>query len=245
MNLPNARKIYDVIDATWPAHSTTQLGPWTIRNGRDGGNRVSAATATKPAQNDDIAQAASAMRALGQPALFMIREGDDALDTALENTGYVIKDPVTLYAAPIAAIATQRPPPVTTFEVWPPLASQAEIWAEGGIGPGRLAVMERAAQPKTTLLSRDADTPAGTVFIGIALGCAMIHALEITPTFRRQGLAAHLTRAAAFWAQSQGADWLTLVTTRANPAANALYTSLGMSVVGQYHYRILPEDNHG
>ena len=69
----------------------------------------------------------------------------------------------------------------------------------------------------------------------------MIHALEISDQHRRQGLARHLTRAAAFWAQDNGAAYLTLVTTQANIGANALYASLGMTLVGQYHYRTLPE----
>ena len=49
--------------------------------------------------------------------------------------------------------------------------------------------------------------------------------------------------ASAFWARGQGARWLTLVATQANTAANTLYASLGMAVVGQYHYRIMPEKN--
>ncbi len=69
----------------------------------------------------------------------------------------------------------------------------------------------------------------------------MIHALEISSAHRRQGLAKHLTRGAAFWARDNGADYLTLVTTTANLGANALYSSLGMTVVGHYHYRTLPE----
>ncbi|WP_342069090.1 GNAT family N-acetyltransferase [Yoonia algicola] len=85
------------------------------------------------------------------------------------------------------------------------------------------------------------DQPAGTVYVGIAANCAMIHALEIGTAHRRQGLAQYLTRAAAFWARDHGADYLTLVTTQLNVAANALYTSLGMTLVGQYHYRRLPE----
>jgi ribosomal protein S18 acetylase RimI-like enzyme len=101
--------------------------------------------------------------------------------------------------------------------------------------------MERARDPKTTLLGRQNDQPAGTVFVGIAADCAMIHALEISSAHRRQGLARYLTRAAAFWAEDNGADYLTLVTTQANIGANALYSSLGMTLVGHYHYRILPE----
>jgi ribosomal protein S18 acetylase RimI-like enzyme len=56
-------------------------------------------------------------------------------------------------------------------------------------------------------------------------------------------MATHLTRAAAHWAARQGASHLTLVTTRANVAANALYTGLGFKLVGHYQYRIHPEDS--
>lgn len=180
------------------------------------------------------------MRALGQTPLFMIRKGDGALDTVLSDAGYTVKDPVTLYAAPISDVAIERPD-VMTISASPPLAIQAEVWAQGGIGPSRLAVMARADCAKMTLLCRADDKCAGSVYIGIDGECAMIHALEIGAGFRRRGLARALTIAATHWAQAHGADYLTLVTTDANVAANKLYTSLGMTVVGQYHYRISPE----
>ena len=239
--LPNAQTLFAVIDATWPAAEWLPCGPFTLRRGLNGGSRVSAATATHPATPADITAAADAMRALGQSALFMIRDTDTRLDAQLADLGYVIKDPVILYAAPIAEIATKQPPPKTVFTAWPALAAQTEIWAQGGIGCGRLAVMDRASGAKTTFLGRIDDRPAGTSYVGIAQGCAMIHALEIDPAFRRRGLAAHMTRATALWGRDNGAGFLTLVTTQANTAANALYTSLGMSVVGHYHYRTLPE----
>lgn len=241
MVLPDARQLYAVIDGSWPASVKQAVGPWTIRLDGQGGSRVSAATAEQPVTPADLPAAEDAMRDVGQTPLFMIREDDDALDALLDARGYIIKDPVNMYAAPVSAIATQRPPPVTTFEVWPPLAAQVEIWAAGGIGAGRLAVMGRARHPKTTIFGRANDRPAGTGFIGTAGNCAMIHALEIAVPDRRQGLARHMTQAAAFWAQAQGLAFLTLVTTQANIGANALYSSLGMALVGQYHYRTLPE----
>lgn len=238
MTFPTAQDLYAVIDATWPAAELIQHGPVTIRKGDGGGSRVSAATVQGPFTPDDLAKAEVAMDTLGQPRLFMIRHGQDTLDQVLQAKGYEVMDPVWLYAAPVDAIATQRPPPVSSFEIWPYLAAQADIWAEGGIGPSRLAVMNRAAVAKTTILGRLQDTPAGTAFVGMHEGHAMLHALEIAERFRRKGLAANMTRAAAFWAKDQGASHFTLVTTQANKGANALYSSLGMTRVGQYHYRI-------
>ena len=65
----------------------------------------------------------------------------------------------------------------------------------------------------------------------------MLHALEVTPSQRRQGSAHNILRAAVAWAQANGADTLSLVVTVANDKARRLYASLGMAVVGQYHYR--------
>lgn len=241
MNLPSADKLYAVIDATWPPFAKRAVGPWTIRIDGKGGSRVSAATAEMMVHDSEIPEAETAMREAGQTPLFMIRQKDAGLDALLAARGYQVKDPVTLYAAPVDRIAIERPPPVTAFTVWPPLAVQVELWAAGGIGQGRRDVMDRARAPKTSLLGRLDDRPAGTVFVGMAADCAMIHALEISPPHRRRGLASALTRAAAFWAKAEGAAYLALVVTQANHGANLLYTSLGMTAVGQYHYRILPE----
>jgi GNAT superfamily N-acetyltransferase len=230
-----------LIDATWPAKAINIVDGWTIRQGAGGGSRVSAATATQDANPNDHARAAAAMRALGQSPLFMVRAGEPDLDAALDAAGYFIKDPVTYYTAPVTNLATERPPPVTCFEVWPPLATQAEIWDAGGIDDARLAIMHRAKGPKTTVLGRIHDTPAATAFAAIHDGTAMLHAIETSHAFRRQGLGRHMIRALAFWAQSRGADQVALLVTTANSGANWLYASLGMTPVGGYHYRIHPE----
>lgn len=231
----------NLIDATWPAKSVHTVAGWTIREGGGAGSRVSAATATGAAHINERSIAEDAMRDLGQTPLFMVRAGEDDLDAALAADGYAIKDPVTYYTAPTAVLATTRPPPVSCFEVWPPLAAQAEIWAAGGIGATRLAVMDRAAGAKTTILGRLNDTPAGTAYAAIHEGTAMFHAIETAQDFRRMGLGRHMIRALAFWAQDNGADTVALLVTKANVGANALYEALGMTAQGGYHYRIHPE----
>lgn len=228
-----------LINATWPAKSIVDQGGWTIRNGAGGGSRVSAASQLMP--DAQIATAEAAMRTLRQTPLFMVRHGEDALENALTATGYTVKDPVSYYTAPTAKIATQRPPAVTCFQVWPPLATQAEIWDAGGVDDAHLAIMARATGPKTAVLGRVHDTPAGTAFAAIHDGTAMIHAIETAHAFRRQGLGRHMIRALAFWAQDHNAHTIALLVTKANIAANTLYTSLGMTPVGGYHYRIHPE----
>lgn len=236
--LPTIAAIYATVDATWPPAAFHNAGPWTLREGQGGGQRVSAATAIGPVTDADIAQAEAAMAALGQNPLFMIRDGDEALDAALAARGYAIKDPVVAYVGRCADIADPAPPGMAAFAIWPPLQIMADIWAEAGIGPARLAVMHRAGGAKTGVLGRQNDRPSGVAFVAIHEKMAMLHALEVIPAQRRQGSANNILRRSANWAQDQGAMWFSLVVTTANAPARNLYASLGMQAVGNYHYRV-------
>ncbi len=236
--LPDVQTLYEVTEQTWPSASVRLVAPWAVRDGLGGGKRVSAATATRAVVQEDLKTAEDAMRALGQTPLFMIRDGEAALDALLDAAGYAVIDPVNLYVCELAHVMTERPPPVTSFDIWPPLAIQADIWAAGGIGPARIDVMRRVKGAKTALFGRDNARPAATGFVAIHDGIAMIHALEVLEVHRGRGMGRYLTRHGAFWAAKQGATHLAVLCTKANVAANALYSSLGMTVVGQYHYRI-------
>ena len=236
-SLPIAATLFATLDATWPAAACRRCGPWLIRDGQGGGKRVSAATAADDGAAGDIASAEAAMRALGQTPLFLLRAGEQALDAALAARGYRVVDPVVIYASPCAAIATPPPAALVAFAHWPPLAIAAELWAAAGIGPARLAVMDRVPGPKAAILGRVADRASGVAFVAIHRQTAMLHALEVAPALRRQGCASNILRAAAGWAQDHGAVTFSLVVTQANTGARALYASLGMADVGQYHYR--------
>lgn len=235
--MPDANALYDVIDGTWPAATEQREGPWLIRDGQGGGQRVSATVAKAPFTAIDLPAAEAAMQALNQPRLFQIRQGDEALDQLLAENGYQVVDPVNLWVATVDDIATEFPPPVTAFQVWEPLAIQLDVWAKGGIGPDRIKVMHRAEGAKTALLGRLNDSPAGAGFVAIHNGIAMVHALEVLEHQRKQGMGRYFMRLAAFWARDNGASHLSVVCTQANKGANALYSSLGMSLAGQYHYR--------
>lgn len=233
--MPDAARLYDACEGTWPPADRHHVEGWAIRDGAGGGKRVSAATGA-----GDVTQAEEAMRGLGQRPLFMIRAGEEALDAALEARGYARIDEVVLYAAPVALLTDIPMPRVTCFTIWEPLAIMAEIWAQGGIGPERLAVMQRAKH-KTAILSRWNEKPAGTAFVGIHDGVAMVHAVEVLPHQRKQGVAQWMMRAAAFWAQQEGATHLSVICVTENKPANALYTKLGFTPVGTYHYRQHPD----
>lgn len=234
--------IFDVVEATWPPAGKTTLGPWTLRDGQGGGSRVSATTVNGPFTGEDIDRAEAAMREMGQDLLFMIRPMDTALDSALAARGYVVKDPVNVYECPISQLTDQPLPRVRVFALWEPLAIMQELWQAGGIGPARLAVMHRVKGPKTGLLGRQNDKPGGVAFAAIHDGTCMVHAVEIPPHQRRQGMAGWMMRGAAFWAAEHGAERMAVLCTKSNIGANALYSSLGMTPVGEYHYRHKPDE---
>lgn len=229
--------LQDVMDGTWPAAKMQTVGPWMIRHGQGGGKRVSAVSANGEWQEDQISLAEDAQVEIGQDRLFVIRQGEDRLDRALETRGYRVVDPVVAYAVSCAELADPAPSGMSAFAHWPPLAICRDIWAELGIPAARIAVMERAHGPKCAILGRTGDHPSGVAFVAVHGDTAMLHALEVRETMRRQGSAHNILRKAANWALENGAKTFSLVVTRANEPARKLYTSLNMQVVGQYHYR--------
>ncbi|MGY6411729.1 MAG: GNAT family N-acetyltransferase [Alkalilacustris sp.] len=243
-DLPPPGALEAALKASWPAAATRACGPFTLRDGLGGGRRVSAATAQGPADGMALEAALEAMAAAGQRPLFRLRPGlcpwDDDLDKALAERGFVRADVTLMLAAPVAVLAPEPLPRMRVFALWPPLAVQRALWAEGGVGPERVAVMARAGGPRTALMARQDDRVAGTAFVALQGDVGMVHAMEVTPALRRRGAAGNLVRAAADWAGAQGARWLGLAVTEANGPARTLYARLGMVEVGRYHYRVAP-----
>jgi hypothetical protein len=178
-----------LIDATWPAAKTRPVGPFVLRRGAGGGQRVSAASASAAATPGEIAAAELAMRDWGQTPLFMVRPGEAALDATLAARGYGVVDPTRLWTAAAATVGEPAPNNMACFALDAPLAIMREFWAAGGVGPARLAVMDRAPGPKAYLFARQGDRPAGVAFCAIHAGTAMLHALEVPQRLRRRGRA--------------------------------------------------------
>lgn len=224
--------LFAVMEATWPPARQWQVGAFTLRDGAGGGKRVSAASLSASWPDGDLGP----LEAMADP-MVLIRDGDAALDAALAARGWQVVDPVVAYAAPVADLAAELPP-LSAFAHWPPLEIARMIWTQGGVGPARLAVMDRVPGPKAALLARLGDRPAGVAFVARHGDDVMLHALEVTPGLRRQGVGQTLLHAAANWAAAEGAARLSLVVTARNTAARALYSRLRMEGVGQYHYRM-------
>lgn len=229
------------MEASWPPAARRALGPVSLRRGDGGGQRVCAATVGEGWTDGDLAAAADAMRDMGQDALFMLTPDQTALDARLAALGFAVKDPVVIYAAPVAQVAGDGPAHMTTFPHWPPMQIARDIWADGHVGPQRLAIMARATGAKAAILARTHDRASGVAYVAVVQDMAFVHALHVVEGLRRQGAAQNLMRAAAVFAAEAGAAELVLAVTAANSPARALYEGLGMAVVGGYHYRVLTQ----
>ncbi|MEM1235803.1 MAG: GNAT family N-acetyltransferase [Pseudomonadota bacterium] len=239
MNAPTIPQIAEAIWVTWPGEDVTDSPAFTLRKSSDDSRRSRAATAKRSATDDEIAEAAATMHSWGQPAMFWVPSDHPELDAQLDRLGYVDHDHSVYYAGLTADLAARKPPRVSTFEIWEPLAIMADIWAATGTSPGRQEVMARADCAKTAIFGRVDAQPAGVAYVGAHNGIAMLHALGTLPEHRRKGLAAHMMAQAAIWAARAGCDWIALAVARGNDPARALYASLGMAPVGSYHYRSL------
>lgn len=237
--IPSEEILFQVKEATWPAARRFQADGWVLRQGQGGGKRVSAASRLD--QHADIAAAENHMREMGQPPLFSLKPKDADLDAELAGRGYRKVDPSVFLSADVDRLLSEPVPFLAGSFGDAPLALQREIWAQGGIGPGRLDVMDRITGPKAYILGRAKDRPFGTAFAAIHQGIAMIHAVEVLPEGRRIGVAAGMMRATAAWAQANGAHHITCITTEANTAALSLYAKLGMEPVARYHYRMVDQ----
>ena len=229
-----------LVDATWPAAERVRLGPFTLRRGEGGGKRISAATASGPVTEADIAAAEQAMDDRGQQALFAVNADQVTFDRMLVERAYLTLDPTRLFRVRIDDLADLETPPNVGFSVWPPLQVQNDIWAAGHLGPAHLAVMDRAAVPKTTILGRSQDKPAGAGFVAVHEGIAVIHALEVLPDLRRRGVARTILVHAARWGRDNGADRLVALTAKANLGTLQFFERLGFAGTDAYHYRIRP-----
>lgn len=231
---PAPARLFAAMDATWVPAEVVDRDGWRLRRGLGGGGRVSSASPLAP--GGDIALAEAQMAAWGQPPLFRLTPEDAALDSALAAGGYRITDIVSLLVAPAAALDDGSDHTARVIRVPHTLGLARELWAEGGLAAGRLAVMGRVPGG-SALMARLGDRPAGMAWVAADGDIAYIHGIAVVPAHRRQGVGALLIQGAARFALEAGAAWLALAVSQGNAPALALYAKLGMAAVTNYHYR--------
>lgn len=225
------------LHATWPALRETINDPWILRDGAGGGKRASAITALRDVTEAEIDEVITLSISEGTSPLFMIRPGDNALDNGLAKRSFDILDRSLIMAADLNTLTLPPPPPSSAFQCEAPLEIQREIWREGDVNDARQAVMDRVNLPKTWILGRAGDRPAGAAFAALHRGTVVVHAMCVSPAMQRLGVGRNMLSEALQWARDMNAERFSLMVAEANAPARKLYASVGLKVVGKYHYR--------
>jgi GNAT superfamily N-acetyltransferase len=200
---------------------------------------VSAATAIGAPDISDIKLAENKMVQWHQDKLFMIKKNEILLDEALSASGYRVIDPTNIWSISSKNLSIQKTLPVKAFTIFPPLAIQRELWRANHIPPSRIEIMDRVKTHKTTIFGRINARPAASAFVAVSNKFAMVHALVVDKKCRRQGMGKFVMQKVGSWAYQMGAESVVALCTEKNCSANILYKSLGMQVIGKYHYRVL------
>jgi GNAT superfamily N-acetyltransferase len=237
--LKNGSDIFEAIDVTWPAEKFLEIPKWKLRRSAKGGKRVSAATAIGAPDISDIKLAENKMVQWHQDKLFMIKKNEILLDEALSASGYRVIDPTNIWSISSKNLSIQKTLPVKAFTIFPPLAIQRELWRANHIPPSRIEIMDRVKTHKTTIFGRINARPAASAFVAVSNKFAMVHALVVDKKCRRQGMGKFVMQKVGSWAYQMGAESVVALCTEKNCSANILYKSLGMQVIGKYHYRVL------
>ncbi|MEL6768223.1 MAG: GNAT family N-acetyltransferase [Pseudomonadota bacterium] len=248
-------------DATWPGERVAWIGGWKLRFTEGAGSRAASAWAAAPepplggaALDARIREVADRYRAAGLRPRFQIWAGDDALDAALDGQGWERYDPSLLLARPatpplempaVDAETMREGREAMAVIVRTPLAILDEVWREGGVGPARRGVLDRAPQPKAYILGRVGMRPSGAVAMTLDGEVALTQALWVSPEARGAGLGRVLMTAASRFAAEAGATVLAHAVIEENATAIAIYERLGYQAFGRYHYRRAPEKGPG
>lgn len=248
-------RLIDALEATWPPEAVSELHGCRIRSAPGAGSRVNSIRPLRFDLSDDaLAEVeAAATEAAGAPLWALPEALDDARDPASELAsrltarGYEAFDPCFFMTgapeAVHAAALERRAARVGESEVAAlamrcPLAAVERIWAMGGVGPERLAVMRRAEGPSETFIARRGQRLGGVGFVSVdpATGIAYVHALEIVEQARGKGVGPMIMAASAKFAAEHGAEQLAVSARRHNLPALALFEGVGLSRVGGYVY---------
>ncbi|MEO1328671.1 MAG: GNAT family N-acetyltransferase [Pseudomonadota bacterium] len=232
---------FDLLAATWPPEETARLGDWRLCRADGAGQRVCSAWPLSRDWRglaDTVPGIEAWYRARGLAPMLQLPDGlgDDA---ALIAQGYAVVGETAIVRLDATALA-ERPLRGTgspyLIQVRAPLAALDELWAKGGVGGPRRAVIARAEPIGRIIALRLEHRLAGVVFVARLRKAACVHALHVAPWGRRRGAGHDLMVAAARWAVEAGAESLVFSVERANAPALALYQGLGAVEIGGYRY---------
>ncbi len=244
MSLPDIATFERAGLAAWPGIEVEWDGAWVRRAAGGYTKRANSLQCFDVSDGDnaearlDAAQVWFAAREL--PAVVRTTPlASGALNAALDARGWATVDHSHLYAMPLGE--HEPDPEGRLFELLDPefLAAQQELRGYSDANVARLrALLAVMAVPATgVVVYRDGQAVA-TGLMAIGEGIVVTGNVITDTTRRRQGLAAAMMRTGLAWAKEAGATVAALNVQADNPAAKALYGSLGYTFQYDYTYRI-------
>lgn len=232
-------ELEEIAAAGWPAPATEWLGRWLLRAaGGWTGRANSVLPLGDPGIEDPISYVRQWYARRDLPAQFQVAL-PDPLDDVLEQAGFTA-GPVTLVQT--ASLSAVSGPPLPGLPEVALESTPSPVWLaswRGGqaLPPVAVSVLTGAQRPVFATV-HEGDRVAAIARAVVDSGWLGITALEVTPQFRRRGLATHVMRALATWGAQNAARQCYLQVLGSNTAALALYERLGFATHHTYHYRI-------
>ncbi|MBR0681406.1 GNAT family N-acetyltransferase [Roseomonas eburnea] len=246
---PDTAALERAVLSAVPAPRVAFDGPFVLRAFAGGTGRANAASSLDPAPDPDLAARVARIEARYAALGFAPRFRSTPLDppglaALLAARGYVEKDETVILLAPIAAIAA----PDAAAEMLP--APDADWMAVTATAEHQTSARRQEKQGTPPLLMvpgawitlREGAEAAAVISVVASGEIAGFFDLAVRPEHRRKGLAARAVRAAAQWAQDQGAAWLSCQVAAANTASLSLNAGLGMVEAYRYRYLVRAQD---
>ena len=232
-----------------PAQRVAFDGNFVVRAFLGGTGRANAASSLSdhadPELSARIARIESRYEALKLPVRFRSTPLDPpGMAEALTARGYVSKDETIIFLAKVQGVARSDDAVhvlAAPDEDWMAVTATAEHQVPARRAEKEHAVSMMMAPAAWLVLYQDAK-PVACISVVADGPLAGFFDLAVVPEARRQGLGSRITRAAAQWAASQGAEWLWAQVSSANRASCTAQQSLGMREAYRYVYFVKPED---
>ncbi len=244
MSLPDTATFERAGLAAWPGIEVDWDGAWVRRAAGGYTKRANSLQCFDVSDGDNVEARLDAAQ-----AWFVARElpvvvrttplASGALNAALDARGWATVDHSHLYAMPLGE--HEPDPEGRLFELLDPefLAAQQELRGYSDENVARLrALLAVMAVPATGVVVYRDEQAVASGLMAIGEGIVVTGNVITDTTRRRQGLAAAMMRTGLAWAKEAGATVAALNVQADNPAAKALYGSLGYTYQYDYTYRI-------
>jgi arginase len=228
----------------WPALWSERVDGWLLRRTPEVGRRRSNSALPLGRNGASVETVERFYRGHGMTPLVHVAPAEQlrALDAALQECGWVADGATDIL---VASELTPRAPADVEVTV---RAGVDRAWVDAWVdAEGRPdahetseRVLSRVPAPAGFALARVDGTPAG---VGIAVcdtGWSGVFCMATVPAMRRRGVARAVIGALWDWSREHGARAMYLQVELDNPAARALYASLGFTRSHGYHFRVAP-----